>query len=136
SNQGESAASGRTAFGIRADGSYFFLVVDKPVGSLTDGITETKLAQLMIGYGAVRAINFDGGGSTTLASRLPGERYTHLLNVPSDGSERVTATKWGLVLDPSLARYSATDVAVYPRDITLLAGSTYRRFRGVGYDSR
>ncbi|KAF0808762.1 metallophosphoesterase [Alcanivorax sp. S71-1-4] len=135
-NQGESAASGRTAFGIRADGSYFFLVVDKPVGSLTDGITETKLAQLMIGYGAVRAINFDGGGSTTLAGRLPGERYTHLLNVPSDGGERVTATKWGLVLNPSLARYSATDVAVYPRDITLLAGSTYRRFRGVGYDSR
>ncbi|AKU99025.1 hypothetical protein AKJ09_05689 [Labilithrix luteola] len=136
SNQGEVAASSRTAFGIRADGSFFFLTVDKPVGSQTDGITETKLAQLMIGYGAVRAVNFDGGGSTTLVGRLPGERYTHLLNVPSDGPERVTATKWGLVLDATKASYETTNVAVYPRDITLLAGSTYRRFRGVGYDSR
>jgi exopolysaccharide biosynthesis protein/methionine-rich copper-binding protein CopC len=136
SNQGESAASSRTAFGIRADGSFFFLTVDKPAGSQTDGITETKLAQIMMGYGAVRAVNFDGGGSTTLVGRLPGERYTHLLNVPSDGPERVTATKWGLKLDASKASYATTSVAVYPRDITLLAGSTYRRFRGVGYDSR
>src|SRR4051794_36631786 len=90
----------------------------------------------MLGYGAVRAVNFDGGGSTTLVGRLPGERYTHLLNVPSDGPERVTATKWGLVLDPSKASYATSNVAVYPRDITLLAGSTYKRFRGVGYDSR
>lgn len=134
-NQNENAISGRTAFGVRADGSYFFLVVDKPVGSLTDGITETKLGQLMIAYGADRAINLDGGGSTTLAARLPGERYTYLLNTPSDGGERVTATKWGLALNTERARAASDAVAVYPRTITLMAGSTYRRFKGVGYDA-
>jgi len=135
-NQDENAISGRTAFGVRADGSYFFLVVDKPVGSLTDGITQTKLGQLMIAYGADRAINLDGGGSTTLAARMPGERYTYLLNTPSDGGERVTATKWGLALNTERARAAGDAVAVYPRTITLMAGSTYRRFKGVGYDSR
>lgn len=134
-NQDENAISGRTAFGVRNDGSYFFLVVDKPVGSLTDGITQTKLGQLMIAYGADRAINLDGGGSTTLAARLPGERYTHLLNTPSDGGERVTATKWGLALNSERARAASNAVAVYPRTITLMAGSTYRRFKGVGYDA-
>ena len=84
--------SSRTAFGIRADGSGFFLVVDKPTGSTGDGITRKKLAQLMLGYGAVKAVNLDGGGSSTLVSRLLGERYTYLLNVPSDGGERVTAS--------------------------------------------
>ncbi|MBY6034106.1 phosphodiester glycosidase family protein [Marinobacter daepoensis] len=135
SNQDEVAISSRTAFGIRADGSAFFLVVDKPVGSLYDGITQTKLGQIMIGYGAVKAINLDGGGSSTLAARLPGERYTHLVNVPSDGGERETATKWGLVLNSEVAQSTSDSVAVYPRELTLMSGSVYRRFRGVGYDS-
>ncbi|MGH8447022.1 MAG: phosphodiester glycosidase family protein, partial [Solimonas sp.] len=131
----ESEISGRTGFGIRADGSAFFLIADKPVGSTGDGISRTKLGQLMRAHGAVKAVNFDGGGSTTLVSRFPGERYTHLLNTPSDGSERVVATKWALTLDPEQAKYE-DGVAVYPRELTLLAGSTYRRFRGVGFDAR
>lgn len=130
----ENEISSRTAFGIRADGSAFFLIADKPVGSTGDGISRTKLGQLMRAYGAVKAVNFDGGGSTTLVSRFPGERYTHLLNTPSDGAERVVATKWALTIDPQHAP-SANGVAVYPRELTLLAGSTYRRFRGVGFDA-
>ena len=33
------------------------------------------------------------------------------------------------------ARAASNAVAVYPRTITLMAGSTYRRFKGVGYDA-
>ncbi|CAM3930102.1 calcineurin-like phosphoesterase family protein [Kerstersia gyiorum] len=131
----EGEISSRTGFGIRADGSAFFLVADKPVGSTGDGITRTKLAQLMRAYGAVKAINFDGGGSSTLVGRFPGDRYTHLLNQPSDGTERSVATKWALVLDPDKARYEDS-VTLHPRELTLLAGSTFRRFRGVGFDAR
>ena len=58
------------------------------------------------------------------------------MNTPSDGGERVTATKWGLALNTERARAAGDAVAVYPRTITLMAGSTYRRFKGVGYDSR
>ncbi|MGT2509358.1 phosphodiester glycosidase family protein [Cupriavidus basilensis] len=129
----EAEISGRTALGIRADGSAFFLVADKPVGSIGDGITRRKLGQLMMAYGAVKAINFDGGGSTTMVNRLPGEHYTRVLNKPSDGNERSVANKWALVLDPGRAKYPES-VAVYPRELTVLAGSIYRRFRGVGYD--
>ena len=49
--------SGRAAFGIRSDGSGF-LVVDKPVGSPSDGVTLKKLGQIMRGYGAVDAVNW------------------------------------------------------------------------------
>lgn len=126
--------SSRIAFGIRADGSYFFVAVDKPVGSTADGITLRKLAQIMIAYGAVKAVNMDGGGSTTIVSRSPGEAYTHLLNVPSDGAERAVAGKLALALDERRARYPDA-VAVYPRELTVLAGSVFRRFKGVGFNS-
>ncbi|MFA0438739.1 phosphodiester glycosidase family protein [Vibrio sp. 10N.286.49.B1] len=129
----ESAISGRTAFGIRADGSGFFLVADKPIGTFSDGITLRKLAQIMQAYGAVDAVNLDGGGSTTMTMRMPGEKYNHVINVPSDGSERVVASKWGLRLNPERASYDDA-IAIFPKEMTILANSTYRRFKALGYD--
>ncbi len=128
----ETTISSRTVFGIRADGSGFFAVVDKPVGSPSDGITLKKLGQLALAYGAVKAVNLDGGGSSTLAMRMPGEKYTHLVNLPSDGTERAVANKWGLALKPAQVRY-ADGVDVMPKEVTLLAGSELR-FRALGYD--
>ncbi|MFN3304060.1 MAG: phosphodiester glycosidase family protein [Roseateles sp.] len=127
----EQAISSRTAFGLRADGSAFFIVADKPVGSPSDGITLKKLGQLALAHGAVKAVNLDGGGSSTLAMRMPGERRLHLINSPSDGVERAVANKWGLALKTGKARYSA-GVDVLPRRITLLAGSEYR-FKALGF---
>ncbi len=129
----EEAISGRTAFGIKADGTGFFLVADKPIGTFSDGITLKKLGQIMQAYGAVDAVNLDGGGSTTMTMRMPGERYNHVINVPSDGLERVVASKWGLKLDPLKASYN-DGIAVFPKEMTILAGTTYRRFKAVGYD--
>ncbi|MGL6313263.1 phosphodiester glycosidase family protein [Vibrio sp. WXL103] len=129
----ESAISGRTAFGIRADGSGFFLVADKPIGTFSDGITLKKLGQIMQAYGAVDAVNLDGGGSTTMTMRMPGEKYNHVINIPSDGSERVVASKWGLELNPEQASYDDA-IALFPKEMTILANSTYRRFKAIGYD--
>lgn len=127
----EQVISSRTAFGLRADGSAFFLVADKPVGSPSDGITLKKLGQLALAYGAVKAVNLDGGGSSTMAMRMPGERRLHLINSPSDGVERAVANKWGLAIKNDKARYRA-GVDVLPRRITLLAGSEYR-FKALGF---
>ena len=125
--------SSRTAFGIRADGSGFFLVVDKPVGSPSDGVTLKKLGQIMRGYGAVDAVNLDGGGSSTMTAKMPGEKYNHVINVPADGVERVVANKLALYLDPDQANYDDA-VAVFPREMTILTGSIYRRFKAIGFD--
>jgi exopolysaccharide biosynthesis protein len=128
----ETLISSRTMFGLRADGSAFFVVVDKPVGSPSDGITFKKLGQIALAYGAVKAINLDGGGSSELAMRMPGEQYTHAINQPSDGISRAVGNKWGLVIKGSKVRYP-NGVNVMPRDVTLLAGSEYR-FKAVGYN--
>lgn len=128
----DTLVSSRTVFGLRADGSGFFIVVDKPVGSPTDGVTFKKLGQIALAYGAVKAINLDGGGSSELAMRAPGEKYTHVINQPSDGIERAVGNKWGLLIKGSKVRYP-NGVNVLPREITLLAGSDYR-FKAVGYD--
>jgi hypothetical protein len=45
----------------------------------------------MLSRGAVQALNLDGGGSTTMAVRLPGDLEVSVVNRPSDGSERAVA---------------------------------------------
>jgi len=58
--------SPRTAVGICRDGSLILLVVDGRNESLSQGATLEELADLLIGLGAVDAVNFDGGGSSTM----------------------------------------------------------------------
>lgn len=72
----------RTAFGIDADGKVIVMVVDgrRPVWS--NGAALTELAKLMIANGAVRAINTDGGGSSTIIVRKP--EGLQMLNHPAD----------------------------------------------------
>lgn len=128
----DTVISSRTMFGVRANGSGFFVVVDKPVGSPSDGVTFKKLGQIALAYGAVKAINLDGGGSSQIAMRTPGEKYTHVINQPSDGIERAVGNKWALVLKSGKVTYP-NGVNVMPREVTVLAGSDFR-FKALGYN--
>jgi len=76
----------RTAVGIDKDGNLLFAVVEgRPRYKTKDpyglGMTLEELSELLIDYGAVDAMNLDGGGSSTLI--LEGE----LKNKPVNGSE-------------------------------------------------
>ena len=71
----------RTAVGQLADGSLVFVVADGRSTS-SFGLTNWAMARVMADLGAVTAIGFDGGGSSTLA--FDGE----VLNSPSDGRPR------------------------------------------------
>jgi len=82
----------RTAFGIRADGSILSYVIDGRNNSHSTGATLDELADELLTQGCVSAVNFDGGGSSTLAVRLPGEETAKTVNKPSDGSERGCST--------------------------------------------
>lgn len=72
----------RTAMGIDKNGGYIILVVDGRQGYYSTGMTLTELAYTMLKFGAVDAINFDGGGSTAMVVR------NRIINRPSDGRER------------------------------------------------
>jgi hypothetical protein len=76
----------RSAVGQLADGRILLVVVDGRRAGYSVGLTTFGMAQTMVRLGAVRAMQLDGGGSSTLA--FDGA----VLNRPSDGRERPVPT--------------------------------------------
>ncbi|CAN5238494.1 hypothetical protein BH09ACT13_BH09ACT13_11790 [soil metagenome] len=76
----------RTAVGQLADGRILLVAVDGRQSGYSVGMTNFELAQALVKLGAVRAMAFDGGGSTTIA--FDGA----VLNRPSEGRERPVST--------------------------------------------
>ena len=65
-----SYAAPRTAIGLDRSGTHLILfVADGRQPLYSQGATLHEMAQLMIYYGAVNAMNLDGGGSSTLVMR-------------------------------------------------------------------
>lgn len=71
----------RTGFAITREGNYLFAVVDGRQKT-SRGVTLTEFAELFRDFGAMDAMNFDGGGSSAMF--INGE----IVNSPSDGAER------------------------------------------------
>jgi exopolysaccharide biosynthesis protein len=90
-------AAARTAFGLMADGRAILVTVDRRAGfaagagsaagaaSGSTGMTLWELAKTMQQLGAHDAMNFDGGGSSTMVVA------SHIVNNPSDGASRRVA---------------------------------------------
>ena len=96
-NVDDTALHPRTAIGFSADGRRMVLLtVD---GRMVDsrGLTERELARLMLDLGSDDVLNLDGGGSSTMLTRLPGEATPEVVNKPSDGGERLTPNGLGLL---------------------------------------
>ena len=88
----DSALSGyapRTVLGIKADGSVIYYVVDGRSAGHSDGALMSQTARDLMDRGCVWVVNLDGGGSSAISLRLPGDSACTTLNQPSDGSERV-----------------------------------------------
>jgi exopolysaccharide biosynthesis protein len=75
----------RTAFGLDKYGRYLILVADGRQAYHSVGLTLHELAATMKKFGAVDAMNLDGGGSTAMAVR------SRIVNRPSDGRERAVS---------------------------------------------
>ncbi len=85
----------RTAVGYSPDGrELIVMVVDGRTHSI--GATHEEMAHLMLRYGAYEAMHFDGGGSTAMAVRNPGDDHLSLANTPSQGSERKVINALGI----------------------------------------
>ena len=79
----------RTGAGVTADGTVLLMVVDGR-SQYSAGMTLKEFAQYLKRFGAVSAVNFDGGGSSEMV--LDGR----IMNRPSDGAERPVAIGLGV----------------------------------------
>ncbi|HAN10545.1 MAG TPA: hypothetical protein DCP90_08055 [Clostridiales bacterium] len=76
----------RTAIGITKDDKVIMLAIDGRSDESV-GVTHEELATIMLNYGAYNAMNFDGGGSTTMALKSS-EGTLSVVNKVSDGTQR------------------------------------------------
>lgn len=95
----------RTAVGINQAGTTLYMVTFD-VGGTSSGINLSELGAYMVSIGAWRAINLDGGGSTSFSATL--DNGAVVQNSPSGGSFRAVANHLGVVLQPANAIYRTT----------------------------
>lgn len=111
----------RTALGFNDE--YLFLVAaDGRQPGYADGMTLAELAEFMAALGATEAVNLDGGGSTTMVLRPPGEERPVVVNRPSDGHERVVAN--ALFVVSTAPPGPLATLHVRPAAPAVLAGAT------------
>ncbi len=84
----------RTAIGLDKTGKKVTLVVLEGRSNDARGMTQTELAELMAELGCYTALNFDGGGSSTMVASVMGEQK--VLNTLSDGSLRNVTNSVGI----------------------------------------
>lgn len=90
------ARNPRTAIGLSEDGTTLYLVTVDGRSSTSAGASLNELGALMLSLGAYKALNLDGGGSTTMVVKGDGG----VVNRPSDGSQRVVANHLGVCIVP------------------------------------
>lgn len=127
----------RSAIGVTADGRVLMVAVEgRSLASA--GLRLEELAQLMISLGAVDALNMDGGGSTTLAVRQPGDFEVSVVNTLSGGgttpvgTERTVSNTLQVV--SSFPTGPLSDLVVGPPTTTLAVGQS-QQFTVRGHDS-
>lgn len=75
----------RTALGVKEDGTLFAVTVDGRQQHINmDGVDYEQLAYLMEYFGAVQAVNLDGGGSTSMLFYDEDKDFYETQNSPSD----------------------------------------------------
>ena len=72
----------RTAAGVKKDGTILLLAVDGRIPAYSNGASLVDLAKLMLSFGADRAVNLDGGGSSVVYTKK-GDEFV-LRNEPAD----------------------------------------------------
>ena len=121
-NTSDPSVHPRTTIGFKADGSIVLYVVDGRQPTFSVGLTDLACAQYMKSLGCVAAIRMDGGGSSTMGLRMPGDKTITTVNSPSDGQERNDADGLLIVLknDYNQTVGSETILHAYPNNVNVL----------------
>jgi hypothetical protein len=100
----------RTALGITAAGDLVMATVDGRQPAYSAGVDLEELAELMLSRGVVQALSMDGGSSTTMAVRLPGDPEVSVVNRPSAGQELAVANSLIVVSSAPTGPLAIVDV--------------------------
>ena len=92
-----SGTNPRSAMGVDQSGKIAYLVTVDGRMESSLGMTLNELRDYMRSLGCHNAINFDGGGSTTIVTKELYEDGSSLKNTPSDGSLRRVTNAVGIV---------------------------------------
>ena len=123
----------RTAIGVKADGSVVMMVLDGRQEPFSCGGTLREIAQIMLEAGCVRAVNLDGGGSTTYMSKPEGSDQIKVVNRPSDGYARSVS---GTLVAVSTAKSSKEfDRAIIESDYEYLTIGTELQLNAIGVNN-
>ncbi|MEV1011134.1 phosphodiester glycosidase family protein [Streptomyces sp. NPDC049881] len=131
------ATAPRTAVGFSRDGQEMYLLSVDGRQAHSGGTTLTELAVMMADLGAWSALNLDGGGSTTLLARAPGDAAPRLVNSPSDGEQRPVPNGLALTAPQGSGRTTgfrvatAADPAAAPTADPVPGGHPDRVFPGL-----
>ncbi len=121
----------RTVIASTKDGKkLLFVTVDGRQGS-SIGMTQSEIAQFMLGIGAYNALNLDGGGSTTMVGRELGTNALEIMNSPSDGLARGVSNAIGVF---SIAPTSSLSGLVMDTEDGNIFVNGTRAFSVRGYD--
>ena len=127
----------RTAVGFSASGERMWLVTVDGRQPGSRGMSKRELGALLKSFGASTALNLDGGGSSTLLARSPGEPAAELRNHPSShGEERPVPNGLGFSTEPGSGRLRGIRVrpeGTAPGADRVFSGLT-RRMRAFGHD--
>ncbi|MBQ7088692.1 MAG: phosphodiester glycosidase family protein [Clostridia bacterium] len=123
----------RTAIGIKADGSVVMMVLDGRQEPFSCGGSLREIAQIMLEAGCVRAVNLDGGGSTTYMSKPEGSDQIKVVNRPSDGYARSVS---GSLVAVSTAKSSKEfDRAIIESEYEYLTVGTELKMNAIGVNN-
>lgn len=122
----------RTAAGITADGKTLIIAaVDGRQPGVSIGLTQAEMAEYMKELGCANAINYDGGGSTTLVARQQGDTGISTVNTPSDGFERGVSASLGVFSVGEKGPAASLLVSAYEDYVFV---NTSRAFTATGVD--
>lgn len=105
----------RSAVGISQDRATVFLVAIDGRG-ISIGVAQNELANIMLELGAYTAMHMDGGGSTAMGIRPPGENM-RLANTVSDGSQRRVVNALGVFNNAPAWELTGVTVRTFPAQV-------------------
>lgn len=118
-----SGTNPRSAVGIKADGTIVLYEVDGRQSSFSNGLSLYNLAVELKNMGCVSAVNLDGGGSSTFATRFPGTSSMTVTNSPSEGSLRSNAN-YIMLVNTAPQTGILSNLHIYPDSYLLLKNAS------------
>lgn len=117
----------RTGIGVSKDGKELILATIDGRHSKYKGVSQENFGAILKSLGMYDAVNLDGGGSTTMAVKKPGDQKAKLVNNPSDGGQRkvtdgvgvVSKAKKGVLTHVELSSHDNNIFKGTSRDFTL-----------------